>query len=133
MRTAVLHIHSHFLRHVPVEKFAQFHSRYKDTDAAFEAVKPLKVAELAGTLGNFKARHFYKAAVRELLQARRLEIPLEAIKCVVRSIQALADAIELAGEPPSRRGQLFCRIALSTHAKQLYSFARFLEFFLVVS
>ena len=131
MRTAVLHLHSHFLRHVPVEKFVQFHSRYKDTDAAFEAVKPLKVAELAGTLGNFKARHFYKASVRELLQARRLEIPLEAIKCVVRSIQALADAIELAGEPPSRRGQLFCRIALSTHAKQLYSFARFLEFFLV--
>lgn len=130
LSTALIHLHSHFLRFLPVDKFAEAHARFKNSDAAFETVKPLKITEISGPVGTVKSRYLFKVAARELIQARRLEIPLEAVKCVVRAMKAITDAMEICGETSSKYEQLLCRVALSTHAKQLYSFVRYLEFFL---
>ena len=131
VQSALPHLHSHILKRLPLKEFVMAHPRFLEYDQNFVDVSSMRILEICGPLHRFDNDYFLRAATRELKLARQVELPIEAVKCLVRVIHALKDSIAFVGESDDKIHTLFLHMLLLTPIDQIYSFSRYLEFFLV--
>lgn len=128
-QTSFLHLHSHLLKDLSLNEFVMAHPRFVEYDHLFLDDNSMRILEICGPIQYFPEEYLFGAASRELKRARTVELPVEAVKCLVRSIKALKDSMQFVGVSDEKINILFLQVLLTTPINQIYSFSRYLEFF----
>jgi hypothetical protein len=101
------------------------HKRFLDRDMKFE-----NVAALRSLWGKWEGDIFRIARI-QLTEARMIELPVETVRCIQRLMRCLRKLLELAGEGEEEMRRAMTFVLGQGDVKNLFSFAKYLQFFLL--
>jgi hypothetical protein len=107
------------------ETFIGEHKRFLDRDIKFE-----NIATLRSLRGKWEA-DIFRIPRMQLTEARMMELPVEAVRCIQTLMRCLRRLLELAGEGEGEMRRAIAFALGQGDVKNLFSFAKYLQFFLV--
>jgi hypothetical protein len=107
------------------ETFIGEHKRFLDRDIKFE-----NTAALRNLWGKWDGGIF-RIPRMQLTEARMVELPVETVRCIQTLMRCLRKLIELAGEGEGEMRRAMTFVLGQGDVKNLFSFAKYLQFFLL--
>jgi hypothetical protein len=125
------HLHTQFMQFMHLSSFIEEHTKFQARDFILLRPSASSIFEISGHWQVVQKSSLFGVARTQLEVARTLEIPLETIDLITKFIQNLRNLIELAGENENQLKSAISYIILTANIKNLFSFAMYLEYFLM--
>jgi hypothetical protein len=125
------HLHTQFMQFLHLSSFIEEHPSFQTRDFILLRPSASSIFEISGHWQVVQKSSLFGVARTQLKVARNLEIPLETTALITKFIQNLRNLIELAGENENQLKSAISYIIMTTNVKNLFSFAMYLEYFLM--
>jgi hypothetical protein len=127
----VRHLHTQMMQFLSLSDFIREHPRFVARDQQLTWVGAQKAFEICGYSRGPQKLALFQPAMDLLRRAFELELPLEAAVFVVRFVRCVRALLRELEEPMDQLRSAVAYAIVSSEIRCLFSFSRYLEFFLL--
>jgi hypothetical protein len=130
---AILHLHTQFMQQLRQHMFVKEHPKFLARDEQFAKATPQLIQELCGQWQSSQRQLLLTIAQAQLSAAMKVEIPLEVVERLRTLMQFLRALLRILGDDEDQLKPAMSCTILGMGSKNIFSFVKYLEFFLIDS